>query len=68
MSEWISVKDRLPEKNGKYLVCVDGGKIIPRYVITCWYWNGKFEDFQHYTTRFVSFWMPLPEPPEVDKT
>lgn len=24
MTEWISVKDRLPDKNGKYLCCVEG--------------------------------------------
>lgn len=23
MAEWISVKDRLPDKNGKYLCCVE---------------------------------------------
>lgn len=24
MNEWISVHDRLPDKNGRYLVCVKG--------------------------------------------
>lgn len=67
MSEWISVKDRLPEDNGKYLVCVDGDKINPPYVITWWFWNGKFEDFQYFPSRHVTHWMPIPEPPEVEE-
>lgn len=34
MPEWISVKDRLPNKNGKYLCCKDsfwGGEYIAIY-------------------------------------
>lgn len=27
MDEWISVKERLPEKNGSYLTCNDSGMI-----------------------------------------
>lgn len=35
-NEWISVKDRLPEKNGRYLVVVDDGCGSP-YVDRLWF-------------------------------
>lgn len=57
MSEWISVKDRLPEEKTRVLVFVprSGLKIdTDRIVGRIWVrWNGR-----------VTHWMPLPEPPE----
>ena len=58
---WISVEERLPDKNGKYLVhahhWVEGVKPI----IRCSLWlNGKWDKYDAYT---VDHWMPLPEPP-----
>ncbi len=49
-SEWISVKDRLPEKGKSVLVYWDDGFEIGEYV------GGEVgEDI---------YWMPLPEPPK----
>lgn len=57
MSEWISVKDRLPNEKTRVLVFVPHGnrKIdIDGMVGRIWVrWNGR-----------VTHWMPLPEPPE----
>ena len=61
LPRWISVKEQLPDKNGKYLVnahhWVEGVKPI----IRCSLWlNGKWDKYDAYT---VDHWMPLPEPP-----
>lgn len=64
--EWISVKDRLPDRNGWYLVCVW------EWVTISWFdTNGKdhaWGDFAtcEASTELVSHWMPLPEPPKED--
>ena len=51
--EWISVKDRLPEKGKSVLVYWDDGFDIGEYV------GGEVGD--------DIYWMPLPEPPEREK-
>ena len=48
--EWISVKDRLPEKDEEVLVYWDDGFEIGRYV------GGEVGE--------NIYWMPLPEPPK----
>lgn len=56
MTEWISTKDRLPEKDGRYIcfvrneIDVLGFEKDKKYSELLW----KCE---------VSHWMPLPEPP-----
>ena len=40
MNEWISVKDKLPKKDGKYLCVVDG--IIHLYIKVCSYTNNLY--------------------------
>lgn len=83
MAEWISVKDRLPEK-GHYLVVKDvwGNKIIG----VCSYANNleKIDEYDFYGKNHggwydydgeygyfecdnVTYWMPLPEPPKEDE-
>ena len=60
MSEWISVKERLPDTEERVLVCLDLEKATPigqdtdRFVDNRrWVrWNGA-----------VTHWMPLPPPP-----
>lgn len=78
MAEWISVKDRLPEKDGEYLVFTeqrdcfnalfeseigDGGEFGV--------WLNSYHpdtlgfldsEWQEY--EGITHWMPLPEPPE----
>lgn len=67
--EWISVKDRLPNVDGEYLICVDvlGGSVYAAiFHPACRAhlpgesgWYGKFGEIKNKVTH----WMPLPEPP-----
>lgn len=60
-NEWISVKDRLPDKEGTYLTCteknaihLDSFCIYPSHNTKFWVGgNGR-----------VTHWMSLPEPPK----
>lgn len=74
--EWISVKDRLPSRGGRYLVAVgndfddvciaeyDGkefGETVPEY-------DGLghvFEDWD--AIKFATHWAEMPEPPKEDE-
>lgn len=70
MAEWISVKERLPDKNDRVIACVIfyGEPVVWDGVR----WNGKewqteTEAVYDYWTSImhpVTHWMPLPEPPE----
>jgi len=68
MSQWISVEDRLPEKDGAYLTILDGrghgyyGHPEITYGSHDWhcFWNAR-------GAMIVTHWMPLPEPPERSK-
>lgn len=70
MSNWISVKDRQPEKSGRYLVYIKtrGGFSDCRtteYSARHKAFNAFdiLEDIR-YAFDDVTHWMPLPEPPE----
>lgn len=58
-SEWISVEERLPDREGTYLVCTFKGErkfgVYGRYCVCD---EPQFE-------YDVTHWMPLPEPPEM---
>ncbi len=75
-SKWISVKDRLPKKDGRYLVYDgDTGNYYDSYFDET---EGEFGEWQNCFDTFtlgvidcewnscpnVTHWMPLPEPPE----
>ena len=76
--KWISVEDRLPEKNKKVLIWIEGysahsGMHWTRkgYWLCPWHgdrWAEAFMDkaCEHLDMGFaeVTHWMPLPEPPE----
>ena len=75
VQEWISVKDRLPEKDGCYIVtaCDEGcscgdGIWYDTVVIEAehykgeWLWNENGTEYD--ITCFVTHWMPLPQPPK----
>ena len=60
VQEWISVKDRLPEKEQDVLVADNG-------FIAVWTFYGDYwEDSHGWWQEFdeVTHWMPLPEPPK----
>ena len=56
--KWIPVTERLPEKNGSYLVYVYGEATEMNY------WHGKWHRLRDDYTKAVTHWMPLPEPPK----
>lgn len=63
---WISVKDRLPDKNGQYLCwfgknTIAKGAAIATY-LEMWQAFGSLESLETYPN--VTHWMPLPEPPK----
>ncbi len=72
-NEWVSVEERLPERNGGYIVttCDEGcpaGEgiwydtvvVFAEYYDGCWTWNDGTE---YDLTDIVTHWMPLPAPP-----
>lgn len=65
MSEWISVKDRLPEHKGDYLVYWESTNqwgLLSNNIETVYFrgktqWAKRNDDITH--------WMPLPEKPNI---
>lgn len=79
MPQWISVKERLPERNGEYIVtaCDEGepyDEIIwndtvvvwAEYYKGCWIWEENNTEYS--LDGIVTHWMPLPEPPKGEKS
>jgi hypothetical protein len=76
VSEWISVKDRLPEEKEnwitrdwqKVICCCDfGGEPRRVDVRTYSYGKGHFWHGPQIMDGVVTHWMPLPEPPKEQK-
>ena len=64
MSEWISVKDEMPEPFLNVLVWIENGKAANMgYVTQAGHW---FVHFWYTAPVKVTHWMPLPEPPKGD--
>ena len=60
--EWVSVKERLPDESGTYLVIGKSGTphtshFYKERTLYGHTYEGKFSN------RYVRFWMPLPTPP-----
>lgn len=55
--EWMSVDERLPERNGRYLTHCK----IENQSLVCILYYCKIGGFNEGT---VTHWMPLPQPPE----
>ena len=64
--EWISVEERMPEKEGKYLICTAKGYVTFGYFGD--YGDGKmtlYRDNPRFDYRNVIYWMPLPYAPKM---
>ncbi len=75
MSEWFSVKDRLPEKPGRYLVSylrISNENITKKVVDTLKWENygphlnpkSRWHGTDRIRGKYITHWMPLPKPPE----
>lgn len=64
MAEWISVKDRLPEK-GERVLCTDGHGVFEQYRIERNEIHGEWQRCGlPALLQRVTHWMPLPKPPK----
>ena len=62
MAEWISVVDRLPEKNTTVIAADDNG-----IVFQCLYAYDGWDLWERNTVN-ITHWMPTPEPPKEGTT
>lgn len=70
VKRWIPCSERMPEKTGYYLVCdvtaeydnIRGRQDVSKYVIGRHggHWYGAI------CGKYITHWMPLPEPPEIE--
>ena len=69
VQEWISVKDRLPEAGG-YVVCIAKRNPFSRFMpmVARIEKNGWVNPITEQYISEVTHWMPMPEPPEREKT
>ena len=67
VDKWINVDERLPEENGRYLVCVAIRHLVFEdltMVVIMGY--NKIKGFDVVSgEEIVTHWMPLPEPPKM---
>jgi len=64
--EWISVKDKLPDREMDLLVCTDTYYMgIGWYYVSSKTWDFEIQKHTEADLGEVLFWMPLPPPPEV---
>lgn len=62
--EWISVEDRLPDQDGRYLICDKFGNINMRRYTKCS--NYPFDIGPDHKQYFMpTHWAELPEPPSL---
>ena len=78
MTNWISVKDRLPEEKGEYIILWEyDGEFIKPHVTTAYYdelmvadgtihkvWRDHWQAPLLIGIPHIKAWMPLPDPPE----
>ena len=61
--KWISVKDRLPEKKGTFLVCTKNDFYGTKNIAKVRFYDGEWHGTGGIWSN-VTHWMPLPEPPK----
>lgn len=67
MREWIPVTERLPEPFRPVIVCREKGK--GEYIVEQGFKDvGDWWKVYGTRTKNVTHWMPLPEPPEEERT
>ena len=67
MTQWISIKDRLPEKSGEYLVlCQTAANMMVLNFSRKHLAFNVFDCQKDAKTEIknITHWMPLPKPPE----
>lgn len=57
---WISVKDRVPMKDGKYIVCT------AKRSVYCTKFTVRSGQFHTDSNTHITHWMPIPEAPKED--
>ena len=62
MPKWISVKERMPETEGKYIVCTAKSSVY----CTKFKSYGDIGVFKTDMNTHITHWMPLPDAPEVE--
>ena len=70
MSEWISVKDKLPELHEEVLVCNEEYGLSELGFATVAVLDGTdwIETWDRRTEiHYITHWMPLPEPPKEEE-
>jgi hypothetical protein len=68
VTEWISVNDKLPNRDGFYLVLENVNQVAGCYHSGYYHWCREFgwnADGGRINIQTVTHWMPLPTPPEV---
>ena len=68
---WIPVTEQLPEKNGPYLCCWKASADEKMYIARIMVWRadtGWMNAWDEPMSKYVTHWMPLPEPPEEGET
>ena len=74
MSEWISVKDRLPETEDDFVLVIVSGeprkniKLQSAYELATYNTEDGWilEKWPDWMCAKITHWMPLPEPPKED--
>lgn len=73
-NQWISVKERLPEKNGNSSIyclvfSISDGIVVRPYneYHKCWDDEDSDDNYTDAVNGLVTHWMPLPEPPKTEK-
>lgn len=63
---WIAVEDRLPEKEGVYLIHAPSADPDKPFIHVAWWSNSnqRWELIAISWANAVTHWMPLPKPPE----
>ena len=65
---WIACSERLPEVNGKYLVCIDNPTRNKKDCIFVFWFNAYDKEFERkHDLDYVLAWQPLPVPYNSDE-